>query len=86
MKGGSFLSPSGTRGTDVEKHTLVLNDNFKQKMCQYCKMEGTRTVSGWVVLTQMKCSVCNVPLCRGKTRPYRQCFQLFHEKHIFNKK
>nr|XP_022323729.1 uncharacterized protein LOC111124802 isoform X3 [Crassostrea virginica] len=49
----------------------------KQKYCIVCKQLGRRTNDGTLaVRTRAKCSVCDVPLCKG---PPRNCFRDFHE-------
>lgn len=49
----------------------------KQKYCLVCKHLGRRTNDGTLaVRTRAKCSVCDIPLCKG---PPRNCFRDFHE-------
>jgi hypothetical protein len=80
---GLEWSPDQVQTPGMEGHNLVHNDNFKQKICQYCKITGNKTRSGWTILTGTKCSSCNVPLCRGTTYPFRECFKLYHDEVAF---
>ncbi|OWF43264.1 uncharacterized protein LOC110459954 [Mizuhopecten yessoensis] len=57
-------------------HISVPTAEGKKFKCVYCKMHSVRTKSGWHVDTRLKCSVCDVPLCRG-----RGCFLQYHQRY-----
>lgn len=63
---------------DPSDHKAVHTTAYKQKRCVYCQMNKVKTRSGWKVLTQYRCSQCEVALCTGE----RNCFYFYHKQFL----
>lgn len=63
---------------DPADHKAVHTAAYKQKRCVYCQMNKVKTRSGWKVLTQYRCSQCQVALCTGE----RNCFYYYHKQFL----
>ena len=63
---------------DVENtHYMESLGRGKQKICTFCKILGIKTTEAGVpVKTRVKCSSCDIPLCRGFPR---FCFKTVHQ-------
>lgn len=56
-------------------HKAIHTASYRQKRCVFCQMNKVKTRSGWKVLTQYRCSQCEVALCTGE----RNCFYNYHK-------
>lgn len=85
---GTRIDPKGFR-VDPElcsmlsEHKLVDIPECKQRPCYLCKTNNCKTKSGNVVYTRHMCSVCVVPICRGRNTN-RSCFFKYHQQLLYS--
>lgn len=60
--------------TDSLTHEIVRNESNKPRLCYLCKINNTKTKSGWKAYSRFHCKKCEVNLCIGG----RDCFKVFH--------
>ena len=79
MQSGSVSSDQGLISPlDQQSHVRVrIGSGNKQARCVMCRHNGVKTHAGWDILTQFKCDICQVPLCKG-LKGNKDCFQAYH--------
>ena len=60
--------------TDSLTHEIVRNESNKPRLCYLCKINNTKTKSGWKAYSRFHCKICQINLCIGE----RDCFKVFH--------
>ena len=75
MQSGSVCDHGLISPLDQQSHVRVRIGSGKQARCVMCRHNGIKTHAGWDILTQFKCDICQVPLCRKEKK---DCFQVYH--------